>query len=71
MNLLVVPLAVQEMVMALWLIVKGFCDVTEHDPALEAPDQRAASRSGSARGTEARIDVVAMELASDDGLPAT
>ena len=44
LNLLVVPLAVQEMVMALWLIVKGFCDVTEHDPALEAPDQRAASR---------------------------
>ncbi|MDX2380317.1 MAG: DUF4386 domain-containing protein [Acidimicrobiia bacterium] len=44
LNLLVVPLAVQEMVMALWLIVKGFCDVTEHEPALEAPDQRAASR---------------------------
>jgi hypothetical protein len=44
LNLLVVPLAVQEMVMAVWLIVKGFCDVTEHDPALEVPDQRAASR---------------------------
>ena len=44
LNLLVVPLAVQEMVMAIWLIVKGFCDVTEHEPALEAPDQRAASR---------------------------
>jgi hypothetical protein len=44
LNLLVVPLAVQEMVMAVWLIVKGFCDVTEHDPAVEAPDQRAASR---------------------------
>ena len=44
LNLLVVPLAVQEMVMALWLIVKGFSNVSEHDPALEAPGQLAASR---------------------------
>jgi hypothetical protein len=44
LTLLVVPLAVQEMAMAIWLIVKGFCDVTKHDPASEAPDQLAASR---------------------------
>jgi len=43
LNLLVVPLAVQEMAMALWLIVSGFRDVTEHDAALEARDQLAAS----------------------------
>lgn len=44
LNLLVVPLAVQEMAMALWLIVKGFSDVSEHDPTLEARGQLAASR---------------------------
>jgi hypothetical protein len=44
LTLLVVPLAVQEMAMALWLIVKGFCDVTEHDPASEAPGRLVASR---------------------------
>jgi len=33
LNLLVVPLAVQEMVMAVWMIVKGFADVEEDDPA--------------------------------------
>ena len=38
------PLAVQEMVMAVWLIVRGFCDVIEPDPASEAPDRLAASR---------------------------
>jgi len=43
LNLLVVPLALQEMAMAIWLIVKGFSDVSEHDPALEAPGQPVAS----------------------------
>ena len=44
LNLLVVPLAVQEMAMALWLIVKGFCDVTTPDPASDASHRLAASR---------------------------
>ena len=44
LNLLVVPLAVQEMAMALWLIVKGFSDVAEHDATSEAADQLAVSR---------------------------
>jgi len=44
LNVLVVPLAVQEMAMAIWLIVKGFCDVTTPDPASDAPHQLAASR---------------------------
>jgi Domain of unknown function (DUF4386) len=44
LNLLVVPLAVQEMAMAIWMIIKGFSDVAEHDPASEAPPQLAASR---------------------------
>ena len=44
LNLLIVPLAVQEMAMALWLIVRGFGDVTEHDPVSKAPAQLAASR---------------------------
>jgi len=35
LNLLVVPLAVQEMVMAVWLIVKGFDPVSEHDGTQE------------------------------------
>lgn len=42
LNMLVVPLAVQEMAMALWLIVKGFGDVSEPDPVV--PRQLAASR---------------------------
>lgn len=44
LNLLVVPLAVQEMAMAIWLIVKGFCDVTTPDPESDTPHQLAASR---------------------------
>ena len=44
LNLLVVPLAVQEMAMALWLIVKGFCGVTTPDPESDTPRQLAASR---------------------------
>lgn len=44
LNLLVVPLAVQEMAMALWLIVKGFCDVSTPDPESDTPRQLAASR---------------------------
>ena len=43
LNLLVVPLAVQEMVMAVWMIVKGFADVEEDDPALPTRDRVAAS----------------------------
>ena len=39
LNLLVIPLAVQEMVMAIWLIVKGFGDVTTPGPVSEAPDR--------------------------------
>jgi len=45
LNLLVVPLAVQEMAMAVWMIVRGFCDVSQHDPASEAPPQPAPSGS--------------------------
>lgn len=45
LNMLVVPLAVQEMAMAVWLIVKGFCDVTVHDQAPTAPDRVVASRT--------------------------
>jgi hypothetical protein len=44
LNLLVVPLAVQEMAMALWLIVKGFSDVTTDEPAPMARRQPAAAR---------------------------
>jgi hypothetical protein len=32
LNLLIVPLAIQELVMALWLIAKGFADDSNHDP---------------------------------------
>lgn len=43
LNLLVVPLAVQEMVMAVWMIVKGFADVEEDNPARPTRDRVAAS----------------------------
>jgi hypothetical protein len=38
LNLLVVPLAVQEMVMAVWMIVKGFDDATDAEPVLATPE---------------------------------
>lgn len=41
LNLLVVPLAVQEMAMAVWLIVKGFSDETESELELEMTPLRA------------------------------
>lgn len=41
LNLLVVPLAVQEMVMAFWMIVKGFSDSSDQAPASLASDHRA------------------------------
>jgi hypothetical protein len=44
LNLLVVPLAVQEMAMAVWMIVRGFCDVSLHDPASETRPQLVALR---------------------------
>lgn len=45
LNLLVVPLAVQEMTMAFWLIVKGFSDVSPKvDSASKAPAGLAAAR---------------------------
>ena len=39
LNLLVIPLAVQEMAMAVWMIVKGFADSAEHGPAPAVPDR--------------------------------
>lgn len=36
LNLLVIPLAVQEMAMAAWLIVRGFDETTEPEPGVEA-----------------------------------
>jgi hypothetical protein len=39
LNLLVIPLAVQEMAMAVWLIVKGFDDVSEPEPGLAMPER--------------------------------
>ncbi len=44
LNLLVVPLAVQEMAMAVWLIAKGFSNPAERDTMPEAPDRLTASR---------------------------
>ena len=44
LSVLVVPLAIQEMAMAVWLIVNGFCDVTVHDQVPTAPDRLVASR---------------------------
>ncbi|MDX2380905.1 MAG: DUF4386 domain-containing protein, partial [Acidimicrobiia bacterium] len=49
LNLLVVPLAVQEMAMALWLIVQGFCDVTTPNPASDAPTTETAAMDAAAR----------------------
>lgn len=43
-NLLVVPLAVQEMVMAIWMIVRGFADVPRHRDASQVPEPLAAAR---------------------------
>jgi len=42
LNVLVVPLAVQEMAMAVWLIVKGFHDVADSEPASEGPERLSA-----------------------------
>lgn len=39
LNLLVVPLAVQEMAMAVWLIVKGFEGVADLEPGLAATER--------------------------------
>ncbi len=39
LNVLVVPLAVQEMAMAVWMIVKGFDEVTGSEPMLEVPER--------------------------------
>lgn len=44
LNLLVVPLAVQEMVMAIWMIVRGFADVPRHHGASEMSAPLASAR---------------------------
>ncbi len=44
LNLLVVPLAVQEMAMAVWMILRGFDGLTEHDSTAKTPPAAAASR---------------------------
>ncbi len=44
LNLLVVPLAVQEMAMAIWMIIRGFADVSPRHDASESPELLAASR---------------------------
>ncbi|MGI9612884.1 MAG: DUF4386 domain-containing protein [Acidimicrobiales bacterium] len=38
LNALVVPLAIQEMVMAAWMIVKGFDDVTDSETMSDSPE---------------------------------
>ncbi len=43
LNLLVVPLAVQEMAMAAWMIVKGFRDITPRQSPAPARDRAMAS----------------------------
>jgi len=43
LNLLVIPLAVQEMVMAVWMIVKGFAHPAEQSQVPAAPDRAMVS----------------------------